>query len=633
MEKRSVRWPLVPLAATLLASCGPSFSQSPNATTFTYQGALKENGSPVSGAYDLQFILYNSPVGGNQVGPILAREDQPLAGGLIRAELDFGAVFDGSDRWLEVGVRPGAAAGSFTPLVPRQRLAAVPYASFSFLAGSLPWAGLTGIPAGFADGADNDTLFTAGAGLTLTAGKFDVAFGGNGAAATAARSDHHHNTLYAPLTHAHAWSTITGIPAGIADGVDSDTTYTAGAGLTLTGTAFGVAFGGTGAAATASRSDHGHTFIGTTNKLPAQIIVNSASVFRLAPAETVGAFSGPINLIGGAPQNNVTAGIVGATIAGGGGSIEGQGDFYNRVTDHYGTVGGGIGNTAGDGNETLDDHVLATVAGGSVNSARSYGFVGGGYSNSTLSLAGVVAGGWDNTANGQYNTIGGGTGNVTNGNYSFVGGGQNNTASGSWSAVLGGANNVASAITAIALGTDAHANHSGTLVFGDGSGPAVSSTTFEQITMRAANGYRFFTNPGMTAGVSLAPGAGGWSNISDVNVKTAFSPVDSLELLKKLAAIPIQSWQYKSQDSSVRHIGPTAQDFRAAFGMGEDDKHINSVDGDGVALAAIQGLYRMVRERDDRIRALRAQNERQDRRIKDLEARMSALEKWMERHP
>jgi hypothetical protein len=80
--------------------------------------------------------------------------------------------------------------------------------------------------------------------------------------------------------------------------------------------------------------------------------------------------------------------------------------------------------------------------------------------------------------------------------------------------------------------------------------------------------------------------------------------VDGRELLSRLAAIPIQKWNYKADDPSVRHIGPMAQDFHGAFGVGDSDKTIYTVDGNGVALASIQALYQMVQEKDQRIAAL-----------------------------
>jgi hypothetical protein len=75
----------------------------------------------------------------------------------------------------------------------------------------------------------------------------------------------------------------------------------------------------------------------------------------------------------------------------------------------------------------------------------------------------------------------------------------------------------------------------------------------------------------------------GWSGISDRNVKENFAPVDGQDVLASLAKIPIETWNLKSQDPSVRHIGPMAQDFYAAFEVGEDERHISTVGADGVA--------------------------------------------------
>ena len=99
------------------------------------------------------------------------------------------------------------------------------------------------------------------------------------------------------------------------------------------------------------------------------------------------------------------------------------------------------------------------------------------------------------------------------------------------------------------------------------------------------------------AGVSLPAGSGSWSSLSDRTSKTHFASVNERELLDRLAELPVQTWNYKSQNDSVRHIGPTAQDFAAAFHVGEDDRHIATVDEGGVALAAIQGLNQKLEER------------------------------------
>jgi trimeric autotransporter adhesin len=89
-----------------------------------------------------------------------------------------------------------------------------------------------------------------------------------------------------------------------------------------------------------------------------------------------------------------------------------------------------------------------------------------------------------------------------------------------------------------------------------------------------------------------------------------FTPTEPREILDKVAALPIAIWKYKSQDKSIRHIGPTAQDFHAAFNVGENDRTITTVDADGVALAAIQGLNQKLehelKAKDAQIRQLQA---------------------------
>ena len=103
---------------------------------------------------------------------------------------------------------------------------------------------------------------------------------------------------------------------------------------------------------------------------------------------------------------------------------------------------------------------------------------------------------------------------------------------------------------------------------------------------------------------------------SDRNVKGEFTIVDSREILSKVAKLPIARWHYTNAPG-IRHIGPTAQDFLCAFGVGSDDKHIATVDADGVALAAIQGLK-------DK---LEAEVKKKDAEIASLEQRVGELER------
>ena len=119
------------------------------------------------------------------------------------------------------------------------------------------------------------------------------------------------------------------------------------------------------------------------------------------------------------------------------------------------------------------------------------------------------------------------------------------------------------------------------------------------------------------------------SQSSDRNVKTDFSSVNAHEVLDKVAALPLQSWRYKTEADGTRRLGPVLQDFYAAFGLGEDDLHITTVDEGGVALAAIQGLNQKLQEelsRQDAENAkLKQQNDSLAERLNELEATVKKL--------
>jgi hypothetical protein len=108
-------------------------------------------------------------------------------------------------------------------------------------------------------------------------------------------------------------------------------------------------------------------------------------------------------------------------------------------------------------------------------------------------------------------------------------------------------------------------------------------------------------------------GMGGINSFSDRNLKENFAPVDSQDILKRINQMPISTWNYKFDDAAVRHLGPMAQDFAEAFGVGHDDRHINSIDEGGVSLAGIQALYRLVQQQSKEIEALQ-------RQVKELKA-------------
>jgi len=160
------------------------------AQAFTYQGMLKEGSAPANGAYDFEFRLFTAALGGSQVGSTVSVNDLSVQQGLFTVSLNFGAIgatWTGADRFLEIRVRPGASTGAFTTLSPRVKINPTPY---SFYSSQALWRGLLDVPAGFADGIDNDTTYTAGAGLQLSGTTFSIATNGvtNGMLASDAAS-------------------------------------------------------------------------------------------------------------------------------------------------------------------------------------------------------------------------------------------------------------------------------------------------------------------------------------------------------------------------------------------------------------------------------------------------------------
>ena len=89
---------------------------------------------------------------------------------------------------------------------------------------------------------------------------------------------------------------------------------------------------------------------------------------------------------------------------------------------------------------------------------------------------------------------------------------------------------------------------------------------------------------------------------SDRNAKEHFESIDPRAILARVAMLPIERWSYKGEP--VRHLGPMAQDFAAAFRLGADDRHIFPLDAAGVALAALQGLHGLVQAQGTRLETL-----------------------------
>jgi hypothetical protein len=324
--------------------------------------------------------------------------------------------------------------------------------------------------------------------------------------------------------------------------------------------------------------------LGTTDTQAVEIVVHGERAFR-AWHVPQGASTGPgVNMLGGHSTNVISrtcsglqcltgVPVRGGTIAGGG-SSSGWGE--NRVTDSWGTVGGGTGNTAGNENADSDDAHHA-----------------------------VVAGGFGNTASDTYAAVGGGVSNVASGNFATVPGGASNRAEGTGS---------------FAAGSLARASASGCFVWSDGNhaNQYLTCSTQNAFLARAGGGFNLRTNAAFTAGCAIAAGGGTWNCSSSRDLKDDFEAIDPRAILDSVVSLPILSWRYRDEVGRARHLGPTAEDFREAFGLGDSSKDIGLVDGQGVALAAIQGLNAKVEEQARLIATMRETIEALEQRLAQL---------------
>ena len=374
--------------------------------------------------------------------------------------------------------------------------------------------------------------------------------------------------------------------------------------------------------------------------------------------------------VGGGRLNtasNAVPSLAGATVVGGYLNTAGNsgafvgGGYHNRALGDRSFVGGGNGNEAsgdvsfvgggkwnkaisssafvGGGESNWASNSWASVAGGRQNRAGGqYATVGGGYQNRAPGANAVIGGGYQNQANtndatvagGRLNEASGGIGATVSGGwnnqaismFATVGGGAENRAGavsgGSYSTVPGGFQNVAAGNYSFAAGRQAKAALDGQFVWADSTGTDLTSPMPNTVTFRASGGYRLISDDKNSLGVELLANATAWSILSDREVKENFEDIDPREILEQVAALPLAAWNYKADPGQRRYIGPVAQDFHSAFGLGNETT-INTLDTDGVALAAIQGLNAKVDE-------LEAENLELKQRLERLEALLLSLD-------
>ena len=413
----------------------------------------------------------------------------------------------------------------------------------------------------------------------------------------------------------------------------------------------------------------GVNFLGTTDAQALDLRSNNQRALRLESVPT-----GTANLIGGSAANTIGAGVRGATIAGGGVSPAEPatpGTGPNHVFGHYGSVGGGAGNTAAEN--------FATTAGGLNNYAGGFfSAVGGGTGHGAYSSYSTVAGGSTNSATGFGAAVGGGALNQANGQNSSISGGSMNCAGGESSWAGGYRAKVRSSDLSCGSSGDSDGDE-GSFVWADAQSADFVTTGPNQFNVRASGGVTFndqtnlffgdqtrqmlnLFNAAYAIGVQAdtlyqrsaldfawhrggehtdtAANAGtggsrlmlldrngvlfaaGFVPSSDRALKSNITEIDVTGVLAQVLALPIRAWNF-SDAPAARHIGPMAQDFHAAFGLnGDDDTGINTLDADGVVLAAIQGLNaKLQRENDE----LRARLDAHADELADLRAQVAAL--------
>ncbi|MGA9341472.1 MAG: tail fiber domain-containing protein [Rhodanobacteraceae bacterium] len=331
------------------------------------------------------------------------------------------------------------------------------------------------------------------------------------------------------------------------------------------------------------------------------------------------------NLIFGSSTNTVASGVVNAVISGG---------VSNSVTGAGGVVAGGAANVASGVNSfavgfaNTASAFGATVPGGQFNTAAGPSSFAGGFHASANHDGSFVwsddssASTFGTTASDQFlirasGGVGIGTSAPnaqlavdTNTGRSIYGA---TADTGSSEAVVG----VKSASTGTGAG-----------VYGvtfSVAGPAIQGTHFNGGTALYLEsvGANATTRVVDTSTGAYLTGAGEWHSVSDRNAKSGFTSIDAGKVLAKLVALPVTSWHYKIEGASVRHIGPMAQDFSAAFGLGNDNKTIGMLDQGGIAFAAIQGLNKKI---EDENSALKAQNAALVAKLDQLADRVTKFE-------
>ena len=597
-------------------------------TAFTYQGRLSAGTNAANGRFDLAFTLYDDSMPPRVVAGPVTNSSVAVSDGLFTVTLDFRAdVFGAQARWLAIGVRPFGGR-DFTTLSPRQHLTPTPQALYASDAGDAlrldgqlatayaPAAGSTNyvakagdtmtgplvVPAnGFRAGTDQLVLTGGNVGIGTTSPGALLGLEG-GQILAHARGSHSAGawlSLENTSTDGKRWDFIS-TGAGNGGGAGNLLFRHAAVGSVLTLTPWGRAG------------------VGTVSPIAKLDVVDEAGMDTLIRGESPRTTGSILALV-----NTDTGGKRWDIISTGSGNSGGAGNLLFReagadpvlTLDPEGSVG--VGTDDPRANLHLvgragTDVVLLSVEG-------SHG------DGSWVSLENKQAGKrWHFCATGPWNN--GGAGNLlfyeeytgtevmTLTPAGHVGVGTVNPTN--RLQVVGGPNygpqpvlRVNQLYGAVAQFHQSQQSSSNFIVCTTVIPPIGEAAMFR------VNGF------GDVYAQSYNP-------LSDRNAKENIAAIDPAEMLQKVVALPISKWNFRT-DEAVSHVGPMAQDFHAAFGLGTDDKHIATVDADGVALAAIQGLNEKVesgkQKAESRMERLEAENAALEKEVAELKALVQTL--------
>lgn len=609
-----------------------TMSAQAQTAAFTYQGRLTDgaNQSPTA-TYDIKFDLYDMDVDGTLIGSV-TNTAVFVNSGVFTTTLNFGAAaFDGSARYLEISIRPAGSPATRTVLQPRQRITSTPYATQSNKATTAK--DFSGSLTGDVTGTQTATVVSTVGGETAAS----VASGAQIAnAATGA-------------------NTPNAVVRRDANGNFAVSTVNAGNVVLATGGKVTFADG------TQQATSVDPSLFVVRNQQSGSVLVEDTRLFVTKPAGNVEAL-----LVTSPADVGNLEGLIARFRSSAGGSTPGPladrfrfdqaGGFVARSTlgigkipasgcgermmwhPYKGAFRAGSTNDGGScgfwdetnvgfyswagGNRTIAKGNAAFAFGETLNVTANYGAAFG--SDSTVSGQYGFSAGDDNRCSGDFCVSMGYATRATD--VSSVALGYRASSVGDYSVALG-----YRARTGCETGDDGCTTpfaRTGSFIFSDNSSTNYfDATANNQFNARAAGGYRLFTSADTTTvaarGVTLSANGGAWSTISDRNAKENFGAVNSREILRNVLKLPISTWNYKGQ--SYRHIGAMAQDFYKAFGVGESDKTITTVDPDGVAFAAIQGLNEEMqisnRKLQDENARLRLELKAQSERIAAIEAR------------